>query len=315
MPITVLTDVILPETVIMAGIRGKNMRNNTRSMSVSGYASININWSKTLRQYEIGIKPMDIDQWHEIEGLHEVTSGGALGFLMKDPKDQVASNLEGSLRGLLNGAEVGTLGFGYGIPTYQCFKVYESVGNLVGYDRKITRIDTAQFKRAGSTVSIGTAPSNISVNNATGQVTFVADASQSIVQISNGATTTLEFSDASLVSLFSVGGRVWVDGVAGTGSTLINGKSHEIVGKDESLFTLTINLNTSGLIFVTGDPFLDGGTARKYPQPTETLTWAGSFYIPVHFANDEIDWEMVVAGDYAGRIVAGPSVMLQEIRE
>jgi len=314
MPITVLTDIVLPETVIMAGIRGKNMRNNTRSMSVSGYASININWSKTLRQYEIGIKPMDIDQWHEIGGLHEATNGGAFGFLMKDPKDQVAANSEGFVQGF-NNELVGVIGFGYGVPVYQTFKNYESIGNNVNFDRKITRLDTFQLKRNGNNVTVGVSAGNISVNNATGQVTFVPDATQSIASITAGATTTLEFANSTLTSLFSVGNRVWITGVTGTGADLINNKSHEILSKDDGLFTLTINLDTSGLVFVTGDPFLDGGSARKYPQPTETLTWAGSFYIPVHFANDEIDWEMVVAGDYAGRIVAGPSVVLQEIRE
>jgi uncharacterized protein (TIGR02217 family) len=314
MPITVLTDIVLPETVIMAGIRGKNMRNNTRSMSVSGYASININWSKTLRQYEIGIKPMDIDQWHEIEGLHEATDGGAFGFLMKDPKDQLTSSSEGFMQGF-NNELVGVLGYGYGVPVYQAFKNYESIGNNVNFDRKITRLDTFQLKRNGNNVTVGVSAGNISVNNATGQVTFVPDATQSIASITAGATTTIEFANSTLTSLFSVGNRVWITGVTGTGADLINNKSHEILSKDDSLFTLTINLDTSGLVFVTGDPFLDGGSARKYPQPTETLTWAGSFYIPVHFANDEIDWEMLVAGDYAGRVVAGPSVVLQEIRE
>jgi uncharacterized protein (TIGR02217 family) len=314
MPITVLTDIVLPETVIMAGIRGKNMRNNTRSMSVSGYASININWSKTLRQYEIGIKPMDIDQWHEIEGLHEATDGGAFGFLMKDPKDQLAANSEGFMQGF-NNELVGVLGYGYGVPVYQAFKNYESIGNNVSFNRKITRLDTFQLKRNGNNVTVGVAAGNISVNNATGQVTFVSDATQSIASITAGATTTLEFANSTLTSLFSVGNRVWITGVTGTGADLINNKSHEILSKDDGLFTLTINLDTSGLVFVTGDPFLDGGSARKYPQPTETLTWAGSFYIPVHFANDDIDWEMLVAGDYAGRIVSGPSVVLQEIRE
>jgi uncharacterized protein (TIGR02217 family) len=315
MPIQVLTNIVLPETVIMAGIRGKNMRNNTRSMSSGGFASININWAKTLRQYEIGIKPMDVSQWQEIEGLHEATAGGALGFLMKDPKDQVAGGTDGKMRAILDNQEVGVLGFGYGVSTYQAFKVYESIGNLLAYDRKITRIDAATFKRGTNTLTVGTAPGNISVDIDTGKITFVPDASQSIVSITPGVTTTLEFANDTLINLFSVGGRVWIDGVDGVGDLLINDKSHEILAKDDVLFTLEIDLDTSGLVFDSTQPFLADGTARKYPQPNEALTWAGSFYIPVHFASDEIDWEMMVAGDYAGRLVAGPAVVLQEIRE
>jgi uncharacterized protein (TIGR02217 family) len=305
MPIQVLTNIVLPETVIMAGIRGKNMRNNTRSMSSGGFASININWAKTLRQYEIGIKPMDVSQWQEIEGLHEATAGGALGFLMKDPKDQVAGGTDGKMRAILDNQEVGVLGFGYGVPTYQAFKVYESIGNLLAYDRKITRIDAATFKRGTNTLAVGTAPGNISVDIDTGRITFVPDASQSIVSITTGSTTTLGFANDTLINLFSVGGRVWIDGVTGG---VVNSKSYEILAKDDINFTLQIALNSTGLT-------LTGGTARKYPQPNEALTWAGSFYIPVHFASDEIDWEMMVAGDYAGRLVAGPAVVLQEIRE
>jgi hypothetical protein len=52
-----------------------------------------------------------------------------------------------------------------------------------------------------------------------------------------------------------------------------------------------------------------------YPQADETLTWSGEFFVPVHFANDDIDWEVIVSGTYDSRIVAGPSVVLQEVRE
>ena len=35
----------------------------------------------------------------------------------------------------------------------------------------------------------------------------------------------------------------------------------------------------------------------------------------VHFASDEIDWELVVGGPEGSRLLAGPSVTLMEIRE
>ena len=47
-----------------------------------------------------------------------------------------------------------------------------------------------------------------------------------------------------------------------------------------------------------------------------TVTWTGRFYVPVHFMSDTIDWTMVVAGqDPDARFLAGPSVVLKEIRE
>jgi hypothetical protein len=46
-----------------------------------------------------------------------------------------------------------------------------------------------------------------------------------------------------------------------------------------------------------------------------TLAWKGSFYVPVHFMDDVIDWDLVLSGPAEQRLVAGPSVVLQEIRE
>jgi len=46
-----------------------------------------------------------------------------------------------------------------------------------------------------------------------------------------------------------------------------------------------------------------------------TITWSGSFYVPVHFQSDEIDWDMVRSGPYDTRLLAGPTVTLSEVRE
>ena len=46
-----------------------------------------------------------------------------------------------------------------------------------------------------------------------------------------------------------------------------------------------------------------------------TLTWSGSFHVPVHFASDEIDWELVRSGPMDTRLMAGPSVTVMEVAE
>jgi uncharacterized protein (TIGR02217 family) len=47
-----------------------------------------------------------------------------------------------------------------------------------------------------------------------------------------------------------------------------------------------------------------------------TVTWAARFYVPVHFQNDFIDWQLVVPSqDADSRFLSGPSVVLQEVRE
>ena len=45
------------------------------------------------------------------------------------------------------------------------------------------------------------------------------------------------------------------------------------------------------------------------------LAWSGSFYVPVHFQDDSIDWDLVRSGNVADRLIDGPSVVLKEIRE
>jgi uncharacterized protein (TIGR02217 family) len=308
MPIEVLTDIVLPENVIRAGIAGKNMRNNTRSISGSGFASVNVNWSRTLRQFELGIKPMGIEEWHEIEALHEVTEGGAYGFLIQDPKDSTVDAADGFLIAQQDGLEIGTIGAGYGVPAYRLRKKYTAMGGTRFNFRPITRPKLAiTVRRNNSDVTIGTAAGNASVNYDTGTVTFVPDATQAIQTITTGSTTVLEFADdTGMVAAMATSGRVYITGVSGTAATALNGKSHLVLSKLEN--TITIQTNTATLAAT-------GGTAAKYPQPNDALRWAGQFYVPVHFANDEIDWDLMLGGIEEGRIVAGQSVVLQEIRE
>ena len=45
------------------------------------------------------------------------------------------------------------------------------------------------------------------------------------------------------------------------------------------------------------------------------IAWIGEFYVPVHFTNDEIDWELVSPGAYEARYVAAPSIPISEVRE
>ena len=47
-----------------------------------------------------------------------------------------------------------------------------------------------------------------------------------------------------------------------------------------------------------------------------SVSWAGNFYVPVHFQNDMIDWAMVAPNtDPDSRYIVGPNILLEEIRE
>jgi uncharacterized protein (TIGR02217 family) len=305
--ITVYTDVILPNSVLAAGVRGKQIRSNARSTAFNGSMQINVNWSRTLRQYEMGFVPMTVAQWQAIEGLHEVTDGGAYGFLMEDPKDNAVDT--GLLRPFTT-ALVGNIGVGYGVPVHKMYKRYTSAGSTRTKDRAITRPRaTPVLKRGAATVVLGTAAGNASINYDTGTATFVADTSQAISTVTVGASTVLTFANATgIIAALAVGERVYLTGITGTAAATLNSLSHAITAKDATAFTLTISTATTGLTAA-------GGTAWKYPQASEALTWTGSFYVPVHFMNDEIDWELVRSGPVDTRLMAGPSVTLMEVRE
>lgn len=307
MSLTVFPDVVLSPAIIAAGIRGKNMRSNIRVTTTSGEMQINVRWARTLRQYELGVVPLSPEQWAQIEALHEVTEGGAFGFLMQDPKDRVAAAGEGLLQAFSGGLLLGSIGYGYGVPTYRLAKRYSVSGTSRFKDRLITRPKaTPILTKNGLALANGSGPGQFSIEASTGVVTIHEDASAYLASATLGATTTLDFGTGSFASLFAVGGRVWLQGVVGTASSVLGNKSHEVLSVTGN--TMVINTPTTGLT-------LTSALGMRYPQPTDTLAWSGEFYVPVHFMEDEIDWDLVRPGELENRLIAGPSVVLQEVRE
>lgn len=90
MPITVLSDVILPTKVIAAGgLSGKSQRLNQRTPhGETGQMSINAVWSQSLREYTFGTVPMLLKDWQAVRAIFEITMGGAFGFLIEDPTEE-----------------------------------------------------------------------------------------------------------------------------------------------------------------------------------------------------------------------------------
>ena len=72
--------------------------------------------------------------------------------------------------------------------------------------------------------------------------------------------------------------------------------------------TKTINVDftlndETGVVTIPSDP------------SASAVTWAGIFYVPVHFRDDEIEWELVAGGGEDQRFVRGPRVVLQEVKQ
>lgn len=306
MTITVLSDVIVPNSVILAGVSGTQSRQNNRTKNQGGYASVNVVRDVTMRMYQLGISPMSVAAWQDLEGIYEVTDAGAFGMLLQDPKDSTVTAAQGALVGYMTGVENGTFGFGNGTPNYGLRKLYTASGSSRQNARAITRPrGTPALLRGGSPVTIGASAGNASLSAAPVYVTFVADATRNLNSLTVGATTQVALTTA--IPGLAIGGKLWLQGMGGADAALVNNLAHTITNIASNVYTLAVN--------TAGKTVTAVGAAHMYPQPTETLTWSGDFYVPVQFRDDTLDWEIVAAGARDSRIVSGPSVYLDEIRE
>lgn len=151
---TVYADVILSNSVLSSGVKGKNIRKNDRVTVDNGAESINVVWAQTLRQFELATVPILKSSWLEIESLHEVTDGGAYGFLLEDPKDNRAT------AGIVYTVSAGV---------YQLYNRRIHAGSGRYRDRKITRPRAAGFVLLADGVPVG--GGSYTLDTTTGRVT------------------------------------------------------------------------------------------------------------------------------------------------
>lgn len=198
---------------------------------------------------------------------------------------------------------LGTGGAGTGAKTYQMYKNY--VKGAQSAQRVIQKpVSPCVFLRNAAPLTVGASPGNISVDYATGLVTFVADDSEAITGHTVGASH--QFTTANDVTGLVIGKAVYITGVSGNAATLLNGAaagSLTITGKTGAgPYTWTVAVNTTGLT-------ASGGTASIYPQASDALTWTGDFDVPVRFATDQKN-----AGMDPGGLVSWSSIPLVEVR-
>jgi uncharacterized protein (TIGR02217 family) len=159
MPIEVLADMILPNSVISSGVRGKVKRTITRTPhGETGYMTVNTAASQALREYELGTVPMPIEAWQRVQAFHEITLGGVYGFLIEDPSDCVAKN----------SAIVQMPAVGATPAYYQLVRRYVEPKSGRYSDRPVTRpqLSSLQFFTAN-----GTPATSFTVDPLTGRVT------------------------------------------------------------------------------------------------------------------------------------------------
>jgi hypothetical protein len=301
-----IKNIVMPESVLVSALSGTRMRKNTRTQNVGGYATVNADRDWTQRRWQVATQPLALALASSIIGIYEATDAGTFGFLIFDPVDSTVSAAEGLLQGLMLGAEFGSAGFGNGCPTYGFRKVYIANGSILGGTNPITRpYGTPAVTRGGSPVTVGVAAGNIGLSAGPVYVTFVADASANVNAITPGATTSVTL--ASALAGLAIGGRLWLQDLTGTHASLLNSQSHQITNIVGATYTLATN--------TAGKTITAAGTGKKYPQPTEALGWSGSYYVPVHFRDDDLEWELFHGGPAPARLVSFTSCYLDEVRE
>lgn len=163
MPITVLADMILPNNIISAGVRGKIKRTNSRiAHGETGYMTVNAVSAQGLREYELGTVPLPIADWQTLQAFHEITLGGTFGFLLEDPSDAMASFSSIALMPAVGAAPI----------YYQLQRRYVEPKSGRFADRPITRPHAGSFKlfNANGTPFAGT----FTLDAATGRITASA---------------------------------------------------------------------------------------------------------------------------------------------
>jgi uncharacterized protein (TIGR02217 family) len=266
-----------------------------------GFESRNRNWAAARFKYELGLVPRLLSEYLAIKSAFMVCGGRADTFLFKDSTDYSATTTNGKLRGVFDDGFVSN-GAGYGIATYELSKTYAFASAT--YYRPITQPSSPVVYRNAVAVTVGASPGNIAVSG--GDVTFVADQTRSITTHTPGATHQLVVASAFSPN-FAIGGRIWLRGITGTAATTLNDKSHAITGVVGD--TITISTNTTGLTATTGD-------ADFFPQPTDTLTWAGDFNLKVRFDMDELLPPIIDRNGAGGELIVHvQSCPIIEVRE
>lgn len=301
----VLDGLVWPPYIIAGGMQGRRTLDVRKVRTQGGIESRRRMRDRSVRSYDLGLIPREVRQWREMIAIYEVAGASEWGFLFRDPSDSSASGSEGIMRPLsAAGLAIGAAGSGFGVPTYRLAKRYTVQSYSRDVDVRKPESGTIALSRGASPVTIGVSAGNAALDVTTGNVTFVADAQANVNSVTPGATTSVTL--ASALSGLGIGDRLWLQGLGGADAALLNDASHEITNVATATYTLATN--TSGATITAS------GTGRKYPQASEALAWTGSFYVPVRFEDDDLDWTMVVGDELEDyRVILGPSVRLVEV--
>lgn len=271
---------------LTAGLEGGPAFNTAVIRVQSGQRTAQVNWQLPLRTWRVQHIPVsDPALFAALRDFFMAVRGQAYGFRLRDPFDWQDDGL----------GFIGE-GIGAGTPTLQLTKRYGLPG-WYSY-RPIYKPATVALKRNGSTIPTGSGAGQAALDLTTGLVTFGPEASGSVASLTPGATTIVSL--GAPVGLVA-GQLLYVTGLAGTAGAALNGRAWPIASVSGAAYTL--NANTAGLVGGSG------GTAYRYPQPADVLTWQGTFDTPAHFATDEF-----LPALEAGNVISFPTLVIEEER-
>ena len=263
----------------------------------SGAEYRNQNWSQARCAYDVSHAARTEAQFRTLRDFFRNVRGRTHGFRFKDPLDYSVTTADGVLDS----------GIGTGMPTHQLGKKY-TTGSYTEI-RTLSKpvAGTATIYRNASPATAGGGAGQYALDTTTGIVTWVADATQTIVSMTVGATTAVTMT-ATLTGAIA-GDKVYITNCLGTVGAVLNGVAHTInslSGTGNKILTLAVD--TTGLTH-TGST----GNCDLYPQADETLTWAGQFDVPCRFDVDQLRGELLSRSG-SSYVVGWDSIPIVEIR-
>lgn len=288
-----LEDVRFPDTIAQGAEGGPAFLVDLVQLA-SGYEQRNLVQSAPRRRYTVALLNRRDDEFSPIVAIFRIAQGRTHGFRFRDWHDYQVTTTDGRL---------GTSALGTGLAAYQIHKRYTSGSNTTDQPIKKPRSGTVTVYRNASPVTVGAGAGQIAIDHATGIVTFVADQSRSITSHLVGASHQFTLATAFSPNL-AIGGRIYVTGITGTAATLLNNIAHAVTGVATNV--ITVSTATTGLT-------ASGGTAFFYPQPTDALTWAGDYDVPVRFDVDRMSASAVKRAG-SGLAITWDSIELIELR-
>jgi uncharacterized protein (TIGR02217 family) len=262
------------ETIIevgkLYGTVGGPSFNTTVVETGAGREKRNSNHSNNLGRWDLGSRNLITKDIEYLHRFFRSRRGKAQGFRFKDWLNYKATDQDS---------------YHTGAPTFQMYKDFAEGGETdLMYIQK-PRSATFSMKRGGSSFT------DFTLDDTTGIVTLDADSTATITGITkaNPAEITTSGSHG-----YSNGDEIYLASIAGM--TELNGLVVTVTSTGATTFTIGIDTTAY-------TAYSSGGTANKYVQTNETLTFTTEFDIPVRFDTDQFPAEFLLHRDDVDKVI------------